>query len=44
MDVFVIPVAADRYELYYEQQTEEAEPEDEPASSGYIARLAATIW
>lgn len=39
MDVFVIPVAADRYELYYEHRTEEAEPEDEPASSGYIARL-----
>src|SRR5687768_7568017 len=39
MDVFVIPVAADRYELYYEQQTEEAEPDDEPASTGYIARL-----
>jgi Mitochondrial K+-H+ exchange-related len=39
MDVFVIPVGSDRYELYYEQQTQEAEPEDEPASTGFIARL-----
>jgi Mitochondrial K+-H+ exchange-related len=39
MDVFVIPVAADRYELYYEHRTEESEPENEPASSGYLARF-----
>jgi hypothetical protein len=38
MDVFVIPVAADRYELYYEQQSEESEP-DEPESTGLFARL-----
>jgi hypothetical protein len=37
MDVFVIPVAAARYELYYEQQAEETEPDDEPASTGTIA-------
>jgi hypothetical protein len=39
MDVFMIPVAADRYELYYEQQAEEAEPEVESSSTGMIARL-----
>jgi hypothetical protein len=39
MDVFMIPVAADRYELYYEQQTEEAEPDEEPASTSIFARL-----
>ena len=38
MDVFVIPVGADRYELYYEQQSDEAEP-DEPESTGMFARL-----
>ena len=39
MDVFVIPVGSHRYELYYEQQVEEAEPDEEPASAGIIARL-----
>ena len=38
MDVFVIPVASDRYELYYEQETEEADA-DEPESTGVFARL-----
>jgi hypothetical protein len=38
MDVFVIPLADDRYELYYEQQSEEAEP-DESQSTGMFARL-----
>ena len=38
MDVFVIPLADDRYELYYEQQSEAAEP-DEPQSTGVFARL-----
>jgi hypothetical protein len=38
MDVFVIPVADDRYELYYEQQSEEAPP-DEPEPTGLLARL-----
>jgi hypothetical protein len=38
MDVFVIPVGADRYELYYEQQSDESEP-DEPESTGVFARL-----
>jgi hypothetical protein len=38
MDVFVIPVAADRYELYYEQPIDQAVP-DEPASTGVFARL-----
>ena len=38
MDVFVIPVGADRYVLYYEQ-TAEPEPEDEPAQTGLIARF-----
>ena len=39
MDVFVIPVGSDRYELYYEQQIEETEPDAEPASTGIIARF-----
>jgi Mitochondrial K+-H+ exchange-related len=39
MDVFVIPVGSDRYELYYEQQFEETEPDEEPASTGVFARL-----
>jgi len=38
MDVFVIPVGADRYVLYYEQ-TIEPEPEDEPAPTGRFAKL-----
>jgi hypothetical protein len=37
MDVFVIPVGADQYVLYYEQ-TMEPEPEDEPEPSGMFAR------
>lgn len=39
MDVFVIPVGSTRYELYYEQPIEEAEPDEEPASAGIIARF-----
>jgi K+-H+ exchange-related protein len=40
MDVFVIPVGADQYVLYYEQTAEpESQPEDEPAASGMIARF-----
>ena len=39
MDVFVIPVGSDRFELYYEQQIEETEPDAEPASTGIIARF-----
>ena len=38
MDVFVIPIGGDRYELYYEQ-TSEVEMEDEPPPSGMFARL-----
>lgn len=38
MDVFVIPVGTDRYELYYEQTTE-VEPEDEPAPTGMFAKF-----
>jgi Mitochondrial K+-H+ exchange-related len=38
MDVFVIPVGADQYVLYYEQPVE-PEPEDEPAPTGMFARL-----
>jgi Flp pilus assembly protein TadB len=38
MDVFVIPVGADRYVLYYEQVIE-PEPEDEPAPTGRFAKL-----
>jgi hypothetical protein len=37
MDVFVIPVGADRYVLYYEQTTE-PEPDDGPAPDGWLAR------
>ena len=39
MDVFVIPVGSDRFELYYEQQIAETEPDAEPASTGIIARF-----
>jgi hypothetical protein len=39
MDVFVIPVASDQYELYYEQQTEELDQEDQPATTGMVARF-----
>jgi len=38
MDVFVIPVAADKYELYYEQPEEPAESDDEPVTTGVFAR------
>jgi hypothetical protein len=37
MDVFVIPVGGDRYELYYEQTTE-AKTDDEPAPTGMLAK------
>ena len=37
MDVFVIPVGVDRYELYYEQTTE-AKTDDEPAPTGMLAK------
>lgn len=39
MDVFVIPVGSTRYELYYEPQIEETEPDEAPASTGIIARF-----
>lgn len=39
MDVFVIPVGPDRYEPYYEQQIEDTQPGEEPASTGIIARF-----
>jgi len=39
MDVFVIPVGSNRFELYYEQQIEEVEPDEGPVSTGIIARL-----
>jgi hypothetical protein len=39
MDVFVIPVGSTRYELYYEQPIEDTEPEEEPKSTGIIARF-----
>ena len=39
MDVFVIPVGSTRYELYYEQPIEETEPDEEPKSTGIIARF-----
>jgi len=38
MEVFVIPVGADRYELYYEQ-TVELEPDAEPPRTGIMAAL-----
>ena len=38
MEVFVIPVGSDRYELYYEQTTA-LEPDEEPQATGLIARL-----
>jgi hypothetical protein len=38
MDVFDIPVGADKYELYYEQEQEPSEPEEVPASSGMFAK------
>ena len=38
MDVFVIPVGPDRYELYYERPAGEDEPID-PQSSGFIGKL-----
>jgi len=39
MDVFVIPVDSEHHALYYEQQIEETEPDEEPASTGIIARF-----
>ena len=39
MDVFVIPVGSNRFELYYEQQIEEVEPDEGPVSTGIIARF-----
>ena len=39
MEVFVIPVGSDRFELYYEQPIEETEPDEEPSSTGIIARF-----
>src|ERR671910_471038 len=38
MDVFVIPVAKDRYELYYEQTTDD-DFDEAPETAGYLARL-----
>jgi hypothetical protein len=38
MDVFVIPVGADRYELYCEQPVAGEEP-IEPETTGWIGRL-----
>src|SRR5258705_10564198 len=38
MDVFVIPVAADRYELYCEAAVE-SRPEPEPGSKGILGRI-----
>jgi hypothetical protein len=38
MDVFLIPVGPDRYELYYEQAIE-LEPDNEPEPTGLFARL-----
>ncbi len=37
MDVFVVPVGSDRYELYCEQQAE-MEPEADRAADGWLAR------
>ena len=39
MDVFVIPIGGDRYELYYEQTSEVEIEEEEPPPSGMFARL-----
>jgi hypothetical protein len=39
MEVFVIPVGSNRFELYYEQQIEEREPDEAPESTGIIARF-----
>jgi hypothetical protein len=39
MDVFVIPFGADRYEPYYEHAAEADLNDDEPPSSGLLARL-----
>jgi len=38
MDVFVVPIGRDRYELYCEQQSEAA-TEPEPPSNGLFGRL-----
>jgi len=39
MDVFLIPLGGDRYELYCEAPAEEPEAETEPPKGGLIARL-----
>ena len=39
MDVFLIPLGGDRYELYCEAPDEEPESDAEPPKSGLIARL-----
>ena len=39
MDVFLIPLGGDRYELYCEAPVEEPESDVEPPKSGLIARL-----
>lgn len=39
MDVFVIPVGPERYELYCEQPADDDDSDAEPAPSGFIARL-----
>lgn len=39
MDVFLIPLGGDRYELYCEAPAEEPESDTEPPKSGLIARL-----
>jgi hypothetical protein len=43
MDVFLVPVAPDRYELYCEEPDDPAPPEDEPVtrSKGFIRRIMA---
>ena len=43
MDVFVIPVGRDRYELYCESQAEPAAPLEEPPAGGFAARLMKTF-
>jgi hypothetical protein len=39
MDVFLIPLGGDRYELYCEAPAEEPESDAEPPKSGLVARL-----
>jgi len=39
MDVFLVPLGADRYEPYTEEADEiDEEPEDEPLPAGFFAR------